>query len=369
MLPFRAIALLALLPALHAADSGTKRYLYMSTPDGAQQEGRSGSGILIFDIGAGHKFVRRIDIPSFKEGLRGFTPSATTHRAYYSTTSRRLGCIDLETDKVLWEQTYPAGCDRSCVSADGKTIYVPTGWWYAGTDSGFLVIDAADGKLLRRIPVGAQAHNSLVSLDGRWLFLGTETMLTMFDTRDEKIALQIKDVGEAGVFPFTVDSRNRYAYVCLGKSVGVDVVDLKAGKILHRLLAGEEPIKHRTHGAGLTPDETELWISDQQGKKLFIFDATQIPPKPKGHVSLIWEGHGWVCFSLDGQYAWSHTPDVYDARTKQRVALLKDQDDQLFASSKFFEVHFRDGKVVKVGHEFGLGRAQVPRLENAIRKD
>jgi hypothetical protein len=155
-------------------------------------------------------------------------------------------------------------------------------------------------------------------------------------------------------------SRNRYAYVCLGKTVGFDVVDLKAGKVLHRVLAGDEPIKHRTHGAGLTPDETELWISDQEGKKLFIFDATQMPPKPKEYVALMWGGHGWICFSLDGQYAWCHTPDIYDARTKQRVALLKDQNGQLFASSKFFEVQFRDGKVVRVGNEFGLGRAHVP---------
>lgn len=361
MFPLRSLVALAAVASLHAADSGiTKRYLYMSTPDGAQQEGASGAGILVFDIDAGHQFVRRIDIPSFKEGLRGFTPSAGQHCAYFSTTSRRLGCVDLETDKVLWERTYPAGCDRSAVSGDGKKIYVPTGWWYAAPDSGFLVVDAADGRLLRRIPAGVQAHNSLVSLDGRWLFLGTETMLTMFNADNEQVVLQVKDVGESGVFPYTIDSRNRYAYVCLGKTVGFDVVDLRAGKVPYRVLAGDEPIKHRTHGAGLTPDESELWISDQQGKKLFIFDATQMPPKPKGHVSLMWEGHGWICFSLDGQYAWCHTPDVYDARTKQRVALLKDQDGQLFASSKFFEVQFRDGKVVRVGHEFGLGRAQVP---------
>jgi hypothetical protein len=88
--------------------------------------------------------------------------------------------------------------------------------------------------------------------------------------------------------------------------------------------------------------------------------AAQMPPKPKEYVSLMWGGHGWICFSLDGQYAWCHTPDMYDARTKQRVALLKDQNGQLFASSKFFEVQFRDGKVVRVGNEFGLVRAQVP---------
>jgi hypothetical protein len=333
----------------------------MSSPDGAQAEGASGSGILIFDIDQGHRFVRRIDVPGFKDGgVRGFTASARNHAAYYSTTNRRLGCFDLETERVLWEKNYPAGCDRSSITLDGDRLYVPTGWWYAGADSGFLVIDARDGALLRRIPVGKQAHNSLVTLDGRHVFLGTETMLTMFDTRDDRVVLQLPGVGEAGVFPFTVDSANRFAYVCLGKTVGFDVVDLTTGKVPHRVLAGDAPIAHRTHGVGLTPDESELWISDQDGRKLFLFDATRMPPQPKGHVSLIAGGHGWICFSLDGQYAWCHTPDVYNARTKERVALLKDQDDRLFSSSKFVEVHFKEGKVVRVGSEFGLGRKHAP---------
>ncbi len=113
---------------LALGESQTRRYLYLSMPDGAQEQGRSGTGILIFDIDNGHKFVRRIDIPIFEEGLRGFTGNAQTHRVYYSTTNRRLGAFDLETEKIVWEKTYPAGCDRSSITMDGKKIYVPTGW-------------------------------------------------------------------------------------------------------------------------------------------------------------------------------------------------------------------------------------------------
>ena len=38
-----------------------------------------------------------------------------------------------------------------------------------------------------------------------------------------------------------------------------------------------------------------------------------MPPKEKGQVDLSIGGHGWVNFSLDGHYAWCHTPDVFDA--------------------------------------------------------
>lgn len=336
--------------------SQTRRYLYLSMPDGAQEENRSSPGILIFDIDNGHKFVRRIDIPIFKEGLRGFTGNARTHRVYYSTTNRRLGAFDLETEKIVWEKTYPAGCDRSSITMDGKKIYVPTGWWYSGEDSGFLVVNAENGELIKRISVGPEAHNSIVSLDGRRVYLGTKTMLTIFDTSTDRMIRQIKDVGERGVFPYTMDSRNRIGYVCLGNHVGFDVVNLETGNILHRVYAGDERIPHRTHGAGLTPDETELWISDQVGRKLFIFDATKMPPEQKGHVELSQGGHGWVTFSLDGQYAWTHTPDVFDVKTKKLVASLKDENGTPVSGSKFIEIHFRDGKVVQVGNEFGLGR-------------
>jgi hypothetical protein len=343
----------------NAAESGLKRYLYMSTPDGAQTEGRSGDGILIFDIDNGHRFVRRITIPLFMEGLRGFVGNAKTHSVYYTTTSRRMGCFDLESEKVVWDRTYDAGCDRACITPDGTKIYVPTGWWYRGDDSGFLVVDAKDGGVLKRISVNAQAHNSIVTLDGKLALLGTETNLTVFSTSDDSVVRQIKGVGESGVFPFTVDSRNRFAYVCLGKHIGFDVVDLTTGGVPHRVLAGKEPIANRTHGAGLTPDETELWISDQKGQKLFVFDATVMPPKEKLHLDLSMGGHGWVTFSLDGRYAWAHTPDVFDVRSKKLVATLKDDNAQPFASSKFIEVQMRDGKVVRVGDQFGLGRVHV----------
>ncbi len=213
--------------------------------------------------------------------------------------------------------------------------------------------------MLKRLPAGPAAHNSIVSLDGLFAYLGTDTNLWVFRASDDSLVRNINNVGESGVFPFTLDSRNRFAYVCLGKHVGFDVVDLRTGEVPHRVLAGSEPIPHRTHGAALTPDEKELWISDQEGKKLFIFDATEMPPKKIGHVELTQGGHGWVTFSLDGRYAWCYTPDVIDARTRKNVATLRDENGKPVCGSKFIEVHFREGKVVEMGDQFGLGRAHL----------
>ena len=343
--------------ALHAgAEEPLRRYLYAATPDGAQFETGSGEGLLVFDIDNGFKLVRRIGGVSLQTGTRGLTGCTATHSLYYSTTGQGMGQLDLETDKVVWESKLSAGCDRSSVLPDGSKVFAPTGWWDKGETGGFIVVDGTTGKELERIPIGQQAHNSIMSPDGSRLFLGTTTTLTVLNPQNGKVIQQIKDVGEAGVFPFTINHDLSLAYVCLGQHVGFDVVDLTAGRAIHRVLAGDAPIAHRTHGAALSPDESELWISDQIGKQLFVFDATRMPPVAKTSVALSITGHGWVNFSMDGAYAWSHAPEVFDARTKKVVVTLRDESGKPFGSSKLIEVQMRGSKVIAVSNEFGLGR-------------
>ena len=345
------LALLALAPS-RAAD---RDLLYLASPDGAQKGG-SGNGVLIFDIADGHKFVRRIDVPIFAEGIRGFCANAATHRAYYTTTNHTLGCLDLETDTIVWEKKYPSGCDRAAVTPDGKKIYVPTGWWVAAGGSEWFVVDAATGEVTKHIPVRSNSHNTVMGLDGQFVYCGSETTLTVIRTSDDTVVKEIAPIGESGVFPFTVDSRGKFAYVCLGKHIGFDVADLATGTVIHRVLAGDGSLARRTHGAGLTPDEKELWISDQDGKRLYIFDATTMPPKETGHVDLSVGGHGWATFSYDGRFAWCHTPDVIDTATRKIVATLKDESGTPVSGSKFFEAIFHDGKVLRVSDQFGVGR-------------
>ena len=129
---------------------------------------------------------------------------------------------------------------------------------------------------------------------GKYVYLGTEVTLTQFRASDGKVLQTISPVGESGVFPFTVNSANTRAYVCLGKHAGFDVVNLETGKVTDRVYATDpgtdRKIRHRTHGAGMNPSETELWISDQKGKKLFIFDLTKVTPlRLRGMLSSAWE--------------------------------------------------------------------------------
>ena len=95
--------------------------------------------MLVFDICHGHQFVRRIktagiDPKSGKpENVKGVCANASTGRIYISTI-RSLTCLDLKSEKILWEKEYAGGCDRMSMAPDGKVIYLhplrkTTGTW------------------------------------------------------------------------------------------------------------------------------------------------------------------------------------------------------------------------------------------------
>lgn len=350
----RTLLLIALfaLPAL----AQEKHLLYMTTPDAAQKGG-SGTGFLVFDMNDNHKLLRRIDIPVFKEGIRGCCANAVNKKLYITTNVHRMICFDLLTEKIAWEKVYDTGCDRAAITPDGKTIYNPSGWWMH--DNCWLVNSGLTGEeIAPRIKLKSPSHNTLVSLDGRRAYLGSHVTLSVVDTTTHKIIQDITPIGESGVFPFTVNGAATRAYVCLGKTVGFDIADLTTGKVLVRVTTDGAPIKRRTHGVGLTPDEKEIWVSDQGGNALYVFDNTLFPPKQTHKIDISKGGHGWVAFSLDGQYAYSSSTEIIDSRTKKPIATFKDEQGKPFASSKFVEVVFKDNDVTAVGDQFGVGRVR-----------
>ena len=124
-----------------------RRLLYVASPGVRNYLEHGGHGILVFDIDAGHKFVRRIPTAGVDEkgkpiNVKGVCASAVTGRIYVSTL-RQLMCLDLVTDKVLWEKTYEGGCDRMSISPDGKIIYLPS-----LEKDHWKVVDAADGHVI-----------------------------------------------------------------------------------------------------------------------------------------------------------------------------------------------------------------------------
>ena len=106
-----------------------RHLLYVVTPGIRNYLQFGGAGILVFDMDNGHRFLKRIETPASQvakpENIKGVCASATTQSLYF-TTLTKLYCLDLRTDKTLWEKALPGGCDRLSITPGGKSLYVPS---------------------------------------------------------------------------------------------------------------------------------------------------------------------------------------------------------------------------------------------------
>jgi DNA-binding beta-propeller fold protein YncE len=349
----RVIALITFaltLPTLYGAE---QRLLYVTMP--GTYYGGGTPGILIFDIDAEHKFVRRMATPDFGGQTKGFCGSAATRKVYVSST-KKLWCFDLTTEKVLWDRAYDKGCDRMAITPDGRTIYMPS---IEGRD--WKVIDGATGDVIKKIEVREGPHNTLCSLDGGHAYLASlkYNKLTVVDTRTHTVEREVGPFSSA-IRPFTVNGSGTLCYVNVNGLRGFEVGDLRTGEKLHRV---EVPGgkggggKHGcpSHGVGLTSDEREVWVTDSPGKAMQVFDATVSPPKHVAEIKLDHEP-GWITFSIDGRYAYPSTGDVIETKSRKIICVLQDEKGGRAMSEKLLEIDFRDGQIGAMGNQFGIGR-------------
>jgi DNA-binding beta-propeller fold protein YncE len=354
-------ALLAALPPMASPEASERRFLYVAEPGIRNYVEYGGVGILVYDIDAGYRFVKRI--PTFEgapgeppENVKGIAASAKTGRVYV-TTPKRMAAFDLLTDKMLWNRTYEGGCDRMAISPDGRLLYVPSfegPHWHA--------VDGRTGDVVAKIVTDSGAHNTIYGADGTHVYLAglRSPLLSVADPRTHTV---VSRVGPFGHFirPFTVNAAQTLVFVNVNDLLGFEVGDLKTGKMLHRVeVAGYQkgPVKRHgcpSHGIGLTPDEKEVWVTDAANRRLHVFDATAMPPKQVASIELR-DQPGWITFSLDGRHAYPSTGEIVDTATRRVVAALSDEAGRTVQSEKLVEVVFADGKPVRTGDQFGVGR-------------
>ena len=344
-----------------------QRLLYVAVPGVRDYLEYGGHGVLVFAIDEGHKFVRRIPTAGLNAdgkplNVKGVCACAATQRLYISTI-KQLMCLDLVTDKLLWEKEYEGGADRMALAPDGGVIYLPMlegPSWH--------VVNAASGDVIARVTPNSGSHNTIYGPDGRHAYLAglKSPLLTVADTATHKIASAVGPFS-AAVRPFTIDSRQKLCFVNVNELLGFEVGDLATGKVLHRVtVAGFEkgPVKRHgcpSHGIGLTPDEKELWLTDAHNQRLHVFDVTAIndtaqPPKQVTSIKLRDEP-GWITFTIAGDYAYPSTGEVIDPPSRKIIATLTDEEGRAVQSEKMLEIDFAGREPVAAGNQFGIGRA------------
>ena len=341
--------------------SAARRLLYVATPGVRNYLEYGGHGLLVFEIDDGYRFVKRIPTGGLGDdgrplNVKGVCANAGTGRIHISTI-KTLQCLDLRSEKLLWERAYEGGCDRMALSPDGRTMYLPSlekDHWH--------VVDALTGDVLTKLVPKSGAHNTIYGLDGRFAYLAglRSPHLAVSDTSRHEIVRQVGPFG-AAIRPFTVNGRQTLCFVNVNELLGFEVGDLRTGQPLHRVeVRGFEkgPVKRHgcpSHGIGLTPDERELWVTDAANSRLHIFDATMMPPRQVASIELR-DQPGWITFRLDGRHAWPSTGDIVDVASRRIVATLIDETGAAVQSEKMVEIHQGGDGPLRAGDQFGLGR-------------
>jgi DNA-binding beta-propeller fold protein YncE len=340
-----------------------RHLLYVAVPGVRNYVEYGGVGVLVFDIAHGHRLVKRI--PTFDprdgeapENIKGIALSAQTGFLYV-TTPKRLAALDLKAERIAWNREYDGGCDRMALSPDGTLLYVPS---FEGPH--WHVADARTGDVIGRIETNSGAHNTIYGPDGSFVYLAglRSRHLDVADPRTHTVAKRIGPFSNS-IRPFTINGRQTLCFVNVNGLLGFEVGDLRTGKMLHRVeVQGYQqgPVKRHgcpSHGVALSPDESELWLTDAANSSLHVFDATSMPPKQLTSIRLR-DQPGWITFSLDGRYAYPSTGEVIDAKTRQIVATLTDEQGRAVQSEKMVEAIYSGDRIAKVGDQFGIGRKQ-----------
>jgi hypothetical protein len=339
--------------------------------------------VSVYDMDHEFRLLKAIVMPQTAASeVRGVTVAPSTHTMYImhggdgpinGSGNGSVLAYDLVGEKVSWDVALNTGVDSGQVSADGKKLYVPTG---ENTSSGIWnILSAEKGGLLGTIQGGSGAHNTVVSSNGRYVYLGGRNYnyLDVYETEARKV----KQVGPliGSVRPFTVNGSNTLAFTTATAFDGFQVSSITTGKVLFTKSFGEVPsgfpFSAPSHGIALSPDEKTLYVVDAVHKAVQFYDVSRLKEDiaPRQIAALAVSGlsgtespciydctrGGWLQLSLDGRYLFvGDSGEVIETSTRKVLGTLP----TLAQTKKSIEVDWKEGVSIATSGRTGVG--QVP---------
>jgi hypothetical protein len=322
-------------------------------------------GYYVYGVERHFALLATVRIPGLS-ALRDAVADARGGFFYISYGTNHIKKWDFVHKRQVWDRTYSPGTDAGALAPDGRTLYMATG---SSNPANWLIINTSDGSLRNTIRAsGNGSHNTDISLDGRYVFLGIHNSprLGIYDTVTKTIRYIPGLV--AGVRPIAVTGRSTYAFIDQTGFFGFSVGSITSGKDLFNVRIKGFPSTSPayansgadapSHGIALSPDEREVWAMDKPNGMVHIFDITGLPARPPRQIANIALGNmdaneaqcsksclkeGWVQFSRNGRYVYvGDTGAVVNAHTKRVIAHLP----ELRNSRKHIEVDWYRGRPV-----------------------
>ncbi len=380
-------------PVRTGPEGEIRHLVYIGTPGDNGTDNQS--GVIVLDADKGYSFIKRIDygLPAARmpaPKVSGIEASVPLQMIYVATNGWLMG-LDLKTDKPVWRfDGDPAGvsrtrgaacgcCERPYTLRDGKTLLAGSSynsWWY--------YIDGATGKVLGRVdtPDTPVAHNLIVSPDGQTAFLGS-----MSSPKDGKAGLAILDVQSRKVLrnmtfsemvrPLTINHDASLVYVNVNDLIGFEIGDPRTGTMLKRVeLPGTDwQGKGYSHGIGMTPDESEIWVADPVHGVWQVWDNPGDGRNPVHNPSktitpTAGVEHTWLSMTNDGKLAFLGDSSVIDVKTHKEIAVMKDEyGRRIVHTEKLLYLTFKDGQLLETTNQFAIGNAQAYAARSAGTKN
>ena len=339
----------------------TSRTLYA-----VNQSSATRGSISVYDIDRGHNLLKTISTVSNVDDVKGVAVSATTGKLYVAYRTRSgvgmIYCLSIYEDAVLWNRAIDPDVDRLAINPNGRLLYGPT--WEGGSADYINVVDADSGNVVRKVYFSNRSDDTQFPLSGP-LFQETKAgdgsghYLYLVDPSSYTISRIGPYSGILG--PYAVDSMSRHVVGNVTGLWGMQVADIKTGQIISANIsdqpAGEPGLPH---GIGWSPDESEVWESSSlNDPHIYVWDMLDpMAPTLKKKLSLRSEGEAhWVTFDLKGDYAYvapaknsDMDTEIFNARTHTSVGVIGSSEDMI-------EIDFANGKVSRVGDQYGIGRA------------
>ncbi len=362
----KALALAAV--ALVGSSGTTVRHYEYVFPD---------RSVAVYDIDHGQRLVAHWSIPD-AHALRGVAVDPHTGHLWFSAggnggTSGNGSIVsyDLIHRRVLWTRRFPTGTDGLAVTPDGSTLFVPEGERTMGTI--WWVVDARSGRVRGRIHAGPGPHNTIVSPDGRVVYLGPRNSRYLFVASTRTLRI-VKRIGPLlpGVRPFTVDVRRQLVYTTATGFLGFQVSSLRTGRVLWtvpvRGFPKGDPYGAPSHGITLTPDGRRLFVIDVPSSDVHVYAVGSGRPR---HLADIKLDHpmtgneqpcggdcgraGWLQASLDGRYVYvGDDGDVISVQHLRVAHFLR----ALRNSRYLFELDWRGSQPTRTSTRSGIAYAE-----------
>jgi hypothetical protein len=345
-------------PLIAATALSTSRTLYA-----VNQSAASRGSISVYDIDRGHSLLKTIPTVSDVDDVKGVAISATSGKLYVTYRTRShvgmIYCLSVQDDAVLWNRIIEPGVDRLSIHPNGKLLYVPT--WEGGSADYINVLDADSGDVVRKVYFSNRSHDTQFPLSGP-LFQetkasdGSGNYLYIIDPSSYAVSRIGPYSGILG--PYAVDSVSRHVVNNVTGVWGMQVADIKTGRIISANIpdhpSGEPGL---LHGIGWTPDESEVWESSNESHIYVWSMLDPMAPRFKEQLSLRSRGTHWLTFDLRGDYAYvapsknsDDGTEIFNVRTHTSIGLIGSSEDMI-------EIDFADGRISRVGDQYGIGRA------------